>query len=375
MKCLHLFSDWKWTGPADPVVSLCEHLKEAGVDVSLAFRQAPPDFKERTVGKEVARRGVPTEDVLRLNRYFSVRDWMHDVGTIYARAAATGVEVIHSHLTHDHSLAALSLFGRKKRPLLVRTDHKRDGLEANFSMGRLLARTDGLVAYSARIRDVDVANHRYPDERTAVLPPGVAAHTGPTHDLRQDLGIAPDERVIGVIGRLKPDRGYDIILNAFKLLRERMDRVKLVIVGRSSQIEESINKPLVALGLQRDVVLAGYRLDDYFSMISTFDLFVMMRAGSDGTARALREVMAMGRPAIVSDRGMLPDLVEEGADGFVVNDAPTLAQRMEQVLADETLRARLGAAARNKALEKWDYAVQAKRLIEFYERLLTMGRR
>jgi glycosyltransferase involved in cell wall biosynthesis len=375
MKCLHLFSDWKWTGPADPVVTLCDHLGRAGVDVALAFRNAPPDFAERTVGKAVVRRGVPVEDALRLNRYFSVRDWVHDVRAIHGRAAARGVDIIHCHLTHDHSLAVLSLFGRRKRPLLVRTDHKRDGLEANFSMGRLLARTDGLVAYSPRIRDLDVAHHGYPGERTAVLPPGVDQYAGPVHDLRQELGIAPEERVIGIIGRLKPDRGYDMVLNAFKILKERVDRVKLVIVGRSSQIEESINKPLTALGLQKDVVLAGYRLDDYFSMISTFDLFVMMRAGSDGTARALREVMAAGKPAIVSGRGMLPDLVEEGVDGFVVNDAPSLARRMEQVLVDDVLRARLGAAAEKKALEKWDYALQAKQLIEFYERLLVMGRR
>ena len=182
-------------------------------------------------------------------------------------------------------------------------------------------------------------------------------------------------KVIGVIGRLKPDRGYDVILNAFKLLRERVDLVKLVIVGRSSQIEESIRKPLAALGLERDVILAGYRLDDYFSMISTFDLFVMMRAGSDGTARALREVMAMGRPAIVSDLGMLPDLVEHGQDGFVVGDASALAERMEQVLVDDALRARLGAAAKRKAVEKWDFEFQAGQIIAFYERLLSMGRR
>lgn len=375
MKCLHLFSDWKWTGPAEPVVSLCEHLKREGIDVVLAFRTAPPDFKERTVGKEVARTGVPVETALRLNRYFSARDWAHDVRTIHGRASSMGVDIVHTHLTHDHSLAALSLFGRARRPLLVRTDHKRDGLEANFSMGRLLGRTDGLVSYSTRITDADVARHRYPRERTAVLPPGVKPYTGPAADLRHDLGIAPGDRVIGVIGRLKPDRGYDIILNAFKLLKERMDGVKLVIVGRSSQIEESVNKPLRALGLARDVVLAGYRLDDYFSMISTFDLFVMMRAGSDGTARALREVMAAGKPAIVSDRGMLPDLVDENVDGFVAPDAPALARRMEQVLTDGALRARLGAAARAKALEKWDYAVQAKRLVEFYERLLAMGTR
>ena len=105
------------------------------------------------------------------------------------------------------------------------------------------------------------------------------------------------------------------------------------------------------------------------------DLFVMMRAGSDGTARALREVMAMGRPAIVSDRGMLPDLVEDNVDGFVVSDALALAERMEQVLADDTLRLRLGAAAKRKAVEKWDYAAQAGQLCAFYERLLTMGRR
>ena len=54
MRCLHLLSDWKWTGPAEPVVSLCESLERLGVDVSLAFRKAPADFRERTVEKEAA---------------------------------------------------------------------------------------------------------------------------------------------------------------------------------------------------------------------------------------------------------------------------------------------------------------------------------
>jgi len=375
MKVLHLFSDWKWTGPADPVVSLCENLSARGIEVSLAFRKAPPDFKERTVEKEAAARLVRAEYGLRLNRYFSLHDWLFDLRAIRVRAAQAGTDIIHCHLTHDHSLAALSLLGLTRRPLLVRTDHKRDGLETGFPMGRLLSRTDGLASYSQRIRDIDVAHHGYPEERTVVLPPGVRIYAGPTQDLKGELAIAPEERVIGVIGRLKPDRGYDVILNGFKLLRSRKDRVKLVIVGRSSQIEESIKKPLAALGLERDVILAGYRLDDYFSMISTFDFFVMMRAGSDGTARALREVMAMGRPAIVSDRGMLPELVEDGRDGFVVNDARSLASRMEQLLTDDSLRLTMGEAARLKAVRMWDYGAQADRLIEFYERLLAMGRR
>ncbi len=75
MRILHLFSDWKWTGPAEPVLSLCENLQNEGVDVVLAYRKTPIDFPERTVDKEASKRGIRCYEGLRLNRYFSARDW------------------------------------------------------------------------------------------------------------------------------------------------------------------------------------------------------------------------------------------------------------------------------------------------------------
>ena len=144
-----------------------------------------------------------------------------------------------------------------------------------------------------------------------------------------------------------------------------------MIVGRSSQIEKSINEPLAALGLKDDVILAGYRVDDYFSMIAMFDLFIMMRAGSDGSARALREVMAMGKPAIVSDMGMLPELVEDGGTGFVVRpEEHMLAEKIMALLSDEGMRKTFGIKARELAIEKWSYNKQAKMMAEFYQKLL-----
>jgi glycosyltransferase involved in cell wall biosynthesis len=375
MRCLHLLSDWKWTGPAEPVVSLCESLTTLGIDVSLAFRKAPADFRERTVEKEARKRGFPCNEAFRLNRYFSPRDWLFDFRAIYRYAADRKIDILHAHLTHDHVLAAASLFGKSRPPLLLRTDHKRDGLAPGPAMSALLGRTDGLVVYGSTIKERDIERFAYPEERCAVLPPGVHVYDGPVGDLKASLGLGPGEKVVGVIGRLKPDRGYDVILKAFKTLRGRMDKVKLVIVGRSSQIEESVRKPITALGLEKDVILAGYRLDDYFSMIATFDLFVMMRAGSDGTARALREVMGMGKPAIVSDLGMLPELVRDGYNGYVAGDEGLLAARMEEVLTDDRLKGRLGAQARKTALEEWDYGLQAKKLVEFYEKIMALGRR
>jgi glycosyltransferase involved in cell wall biosynthesis len=152
--------------------------------------------------------------------------------------------------------------------------------------------------------------------------------------------------------------------------------VKLLIVGRSSQIEKSIMQPINELGIEKDVIIAGYRIDDYFSVISTFDLFVMMRAGSDGSARALREVMAMGKAAIVSESGMLPELVRDGLSGFVVKvDPHQLADRMERVVRDENQRRAFEVNAKRIAAEEWNYTAQARKLKGFYESLLVLGKR
>lgn len=375
MKVLHLFSDWKWTGPAEPTVSLCEALFAAGVDVTMAFRQTPIDYPDRTVGKEVGKRVIPHFDGFRLNRYFSFSDWAFDIRSIRSYVAEKGIDILHTNLSHDHFTALVSFALPGKKPLIIRTDHKRDGLDRSPFMSRAFARTDGLVTYSRKIMDADIKNFRFPAERTCVIPPGITPYQGPVADMRPALGIKPDELVIGVIGRLKPDRGYDVILEAFKLVRERVNNAKLVIVGRSSQIENSIMKPLRALGIADHVVIAGYRVEDYFSVIAAFDLFVMMRAGSDGSARALREVMAMGKPAVVSGLGMLPELVEDGLSGFISEGPKDLAEKLIDLLTNDAKRRAFGERARDGAVEKWSYAAQAEGMKQFYEKLLLMGRR
>lgn len=376
MKILHLFSDWKWTGPAEPVLSLCENLQNEGVDVTLAYRKTPIDFPERTVGKEALKRGIRCYEGLTLNRYFSARDWLHDLTSFNPYVEREKFDVVHTHLSHDYFTAVAALSFHRLRPRIVRTDHKRDGLPPNLFMSWAMARTDGLVTYSPRLAKLDMENFNYPEERLRVIPPGIKRYQGPAGNLRQELGISADDRVIGVIGRLKPDRGYDIILKAFSILRSRVDKVKLVIVGRSSQIETSVMKPLRELGIEKDVIIAGYRFDDYFLMIQTFDIYIMMRAGSDGSGRALREVLGLGRPAIVSDKGMLPDLVDDGKTGFVSSWEPyDLAAKMEILVGDAAIRKRFGENALRRADEEWSFRLQAKAMKNYYESLLHMDLR
>ena len=376
MKVLQLFSDWKWTGPAEPVLSLCEALGAEGIDVTIAYRKTPIEFPERTVEKEVKRRGLKFFEGFKLNRYFSPRDWIFDMRGIKAYAVKEHIDIVHTNLSHDHFTALSSLAFSHKKPLIVRTDHKRDGTPYSYFMGWAFGKTDGLVAYGKRIMASDTKTFKYPHERTCVIPPAIKAYMGPLKNLKNEFGIKAEEKVIGVIGRLKPDRGYDVILKGFRELRNRMDGVKLLVVGRSSQIEKSIMQPIAELGLDHDVILAGYRIDDYFSIISTFDLFVMMRAGSDGSARALREVMAIGKTAVVSDSGILPELVRDGFSGFAVKPDPQqLAERMESILRNDEQRTSFEKNAKKIAAEEWNYTAQARKLKEFYEKLLVLGKR
>jgi glycosyltransferase involved in cell wall biosynthesis len=376
MKVLHLLSDWKWTGSSEPVVSLCEALMKEGVDVTIAYRKTPnPNFPENTVEKEVKQRGLSCFEGFRLNRYFSLKDWLYDIKFIKRYVEQEGIDIVHTNLDHDHFLTLLSLRFSKRRPLIVRTDHKRDGIPARPFMKWALSGTDGLVAYSKKNIDHDIKTFQYPVEKTCVIPPGVKSYKGEIEDARHVFHIDEDERIIGVVGRLKKDRGYDIILKAFKMVKGRMDKVKLLVLGRGGSRDNIVINGLIKeLGIENDVILAGYRAGDYFSMISAFDIFVMMRAGTDGTARALREVMSMGIPPIVSDLGMLSEFVDDGVNGFVVKpEEDVLAEKIIELLANKEKRQCFGITAEETAQTRWSYKKQASTLIHFYEKILDLN--
>ncbi len=123
------------------------------------------------------------------------------------------------------------------------------------------------------------------------------------------------------------------------------------------------------------MILGGYQTEDYIDTLACMDIFVFLMAGSDGTARALREAMAMGKPAIVADRGILPELVEDGVSGFVVKDSPeALAEAALQLLRYPELRRKMGEAAYEKAHQEFRLDRQVEATEKFYQEMLRLGR-
>jgi len=177
-----------------------------------------------------------------------------------------------------------------------------------------------------------------------------------------------------MVARFQKYRRTEVFLEAVNTIVREFPNIKILLIGRSGQMEESVVKPMRRLGIEPWVVLGGYRTEDYIDTLACMDIFVFLMAGSDGTARALREAMAMGKPVVVADRGIMPELVEHGVSGLVVEDTPeALAEATLQLLRHPEGRAKMGEAAYQKAHQEFLLDHQVEEVEKFYQEMMILG--
>jgi len=385
MKILHLFSNWKWTGPADPVLNLCKGLAHRGHDVTLAYRK-PPVPVEDSVENRVLKAGVKATDQFSLNHSFKPYQpsfyvsHLRDISALTDYFKRERFDILNVHHSHGHLIGGIAA-RRVGSPLIViRTDHKRDFLKPNVGNRILISRfTDGMMTFSERARNADTEHFRFPAERIRKISPALDLSRYDSQrkykDMRPVFGIGSEDVVIGMVARFQKYRRTEVFLEAMKTVTKEFPNVKLLLVGRSSQIQKSVVQPIKRLGIEPWVVLAGYRMEDYIDTLACMDIFVFLMPGSDGTARALREAMAMGKPVIVADRGMLPELVNHEVSGLVVKDTSEgLAQAVLRLLHHPELRGCFGKAAHQKAHQDFKLDRQVEAVEQFYQEMMRLGK-
>jgi len=380
MKILHLFSDWKWTGPAEPVVNLCYALQQRGHEVVLAYRRPPivvAESMEKGV-REKALKGVDSfhlAPIAKPHHIVRLRGIIADIMGIARYIDQERFDIVNFHNSHDHIVGGLAVRASKRRPPAVRMDHKTDSLKADpISRWFFKRYTDGLITFSDRNRERLVRDVAFSPEKVTKVTTAVDLHKfNPQRgykDMRPVFGIPPSSPVVGIVARFQRYRRTDILLEAISLLIRDVPHVRLLLVGRSSQMKESVIEPMERLGISSHVILAGYRQDDYVDTLACMDVFVLLTPGSDGTARALREAMAMGKPVLVSKRGMLPEIVQDGVHGFVLDEKPDIfCHALLTLMKDERLRLAMGNASYEKAEREFRIERQAEEVEDCYLRL------
>jgi glycosyltransferase involved in cell wall biosynthesis len=386
MKILHLFSNWKWTGPADPTVNLCKGLEKRGHEVTFAY-QKPPLPVEDSIEKRVLQAGIRATDRFQLNHSVKVYHpsflptHLRDILDLTHYLREEKFDILNVHHSHGHLLGGIAARRSGHPVIVIRTDHKRDPLKPSLGNRFLISQfTDGMITFSERARREDAEHFELPLERVGKISPALDLNRYDPQrkfkEMRPLFGIGSKEVVIGMIARFQKYRRTAVFLEAVKTITKEFQNVKILLVGRSSQMEQSVIQPMKQLGVEKWVVLGGYQTNDYLDTLACMDIFVFLMAGSDGTARALREAMAMGKPVIVANRGILPELVEDGVSGLVVNDtSEELAHAALRLLRHPEMRETIGKAAYQKAHQDFQLDRQVEAVESFYQEMIKLGKR
>lgn len=341
---LHLVANRWWTGSAEPVTRLVLALRARGHRALLALAGGDRfEVKAREAGVE------PLEG-LRLDVKSGPLAIVGDARHLRTLVARERVDVVHTHHSHDHWLGWWGRGGAA----LVRSFHNERAVRTGWPDTMLYRRSDGLIAVSRhierRLRGAGVPGERLRRVDGVVDVARFAADPAGAAKIREEFSVggAP---LIGCVSRLAANRGHETLIEAFRRILAARPEARLLLVGKGERRDALVD--LVArLGLQRQVLFAGYRDADLPAVVASLDVFVLLGAGSDESCRAALEAMAAGRPVVAAPVGALPDAVIHEETGLLVGAHPeNVAAALERLLANSNERRAMGEAGRSRAAE------------------------
>jgi glycosyltransferase involved in cell wall biosynthesis len=285
------------------------------------------------------------------------------------------IGILHSHLFYA-SLFASPIGRFVGVPLIFETPHVREQwrtgrLKSSYVVDRMVGR---LVDYYVAVSN---ANAQYLAEEKMV-PPGkiTVIHNGcdvkrfdPAHrapnGLRASLGFAPSDPVLVVLGRLEPQKGHQVLLQALPLICERFPATRVVCVGDGS-LREELAQQAAALGLKECVRFVGFQsnVEDWLALSTA----TVLPSFYEGLPLAAIESLAAGKPVLASAVDGTPEVVRHGITGLTFQPGrfKELAEVACQILREPELGRAMGQTGRQWVLEHFDLRKQIEKTQALY---------
>jgi glycosyltransferase involved in cell wall biosynthesis len=281
------------------------------------------------------------------------------LGRLRSLVVAGRFDVVHFHLPYTAGLGRLAVatVPRAERPAVVYTEHSLWNLAAVITkaINRAgIGRDQSLIVVSQAAHD---ALPPALQGRARVIVHGVSRSQADEltadrdrirTEVRAELGVPDGELLVLTVANIRPEKGYDVLLETTRILAEREVPVRVAAVG-GGPMEDEIRERHRALGLGDRLQLLGQR-HDVLRLMAAADIYVLA-SHQEGMPVTLMEATSMGLPIVATSVGGVPQVVTDGIEGLIVppGDPEQLADALQRVAADPVLRDRLGRAAREKS--------------------------
>jgi len=285
------------------------------------------------------------------------------------------VKILHSHLFYA-SLFASPIGWIVGVPVIIETPHVREDwrrgwLKSKFLVDRLVGRL--VTRYIA----VSHANKRYlaedknlSKEKITVIHNGsdlrrFRPEQSPSPGLKRSLGFGTDDPVLMVVGRLEPQKGHRILLQAIPDIRREFSSVRLVCVGTGS-LENDLMRFVGELGIESAVRFVGFQADvaEWFKLAD----ITVLPSFYEGLPLVAIESLAAAKPVVATAVDGSGEVVVDGETGLTVppGDPQALSVAICRLLRDVELRKRLGRQGREWVCKHFDEREQIKQTQDLY---------
>ena len=235
--------------------------------------------------------------------------------------------LIDAHFVYPDGLAAVLLARYFKKPVVVSARGSDINLYSKFPLIRRLLQytltsADKVIAVSHALKEA-IATLGIPEEKIFVVPNGVDPQKMrpiPKQEARRTLSLPKDKRILLSVGNLTPNKGFDLVIKALKVLLEecREKNLYLVIVGEGPH--RAVLQKLVALmNLQDHVFLAGLKPhNDLYLWYSAADLFCLASA-QEGWPNVVLESISCETPVVATPVGGIPEIIRSDKIGLLAH--------------------------------------------------------
>lgn len=234
---------------------------------------------------------------------------------------------------------------------------------------RLLGlRIAGVCAVSDYVRERERRRFALPDRKAKTIYHGVDVGR---FQARRPRGSSSSGARIICVAYLIPEKGAEYLVRAFAEMRDRTSRLTIVGDGpQASMLRELADRSNVG----DRVSFLGLR-DDVDDLIDQSDIFVHPAIWAEAFGFTIAEAMASERAVIASRVGGIPELIEHGSSGILVEpgDVSALTAALDRLTEDANFRLRLGQNARRRAVDKFDLKRSVGSHLEWYESLIMGG--
>ncbi len=212
---------------------------------------------------------------------------------------------------------------------------------------------------------IEVAYSGYDPEEIGAITPGNDA-------VRRKFGIGPDTPLIVTSGQFIERKGCWTVLESLKHLKANGTEMAFLWLGTATP-DASVLKRIEDFGLETSFRLVtpddiGPARHDVLALVAAADIFVLAST-QEGLPISLVEAMALGRPCIATSVGAIPEAIEDGANGLLIepNDPAALSAAIIGLIGNSQKRESIGAAAASSARDRFNSADEARKVVNIYD--------